>query len=101
VSRHLAVAIEVRRFGQQLFYSALDGAAPDNAEWIRRKGNTRSTFLSQLLRHRARFKAEKQQFKRPLRPINVGLRCGRRVLSADRGSGRSYWAVNRIWPASP
>jgi hypothetical protein len=30
VSRHHAVAIEVRRFGQQLFYSALAGAAPDN-----------------------------------------------------------------------
>ena len=32
VSRHHAVAIEVRRFGQQLFYSALAGAVPDNAE---------------------------------------------------------------------
>jgi uncharacterized protein (UPF0303 family) len=43
-SRHHAVAIEVRRFGQQLFYSALAGAAPDNAEWIRRKGNTVQRF---------------------------------------------------------
>jgi hypothetical protein len=44
VSRHHAVAIEVRRFGQQLFYSALAGAAPNNAEWIRRKGNTVQRF---------------------------------------------------------
>jgi uncharacterized protein (UPF0303 family) len=58
VSRHHAVAIEVRRFGQQLFYSALAGAVPDNAEWIRRKGNTvqrfhRSSYAIGLeLRHR-------------------------------------------------
>jgi uncharacterized protein (UPF0303 family) len=44
VSRHHAVAIEVRRFGQQLFYNALAGAAPDNAEWIRRKSNTVQRF---------------------------------------------------------
>ena len=27
------------RFGQPLFYSALNGSTPDNAEWVRRKGN--------------------------------------------------------------
>jgi uncharacterized protein (UPF0303 family) len=43
-SRHHAVAIEVRRFGQQLFYNALAGATPDNAEWIRRKANTVQRF---------------------------------------------------------
>jgi uncharacterized protein (UPF0303 family) len=44
VSRQHPVAIEVRRFGQQLFYSALAGAVPDNAEWIRRKSNTVQRF---------------------------------------------------------
>ncbi|MBV8898806.1 MAG: heme-degrading domain-containing protein, partial [Verrucomicrobia bacterium] len=39
-----AVAIEVRRFGQQLFFTALTGATPDNAEWIRRKANTVQRF---------------------------------------------------------
>lgn len=43
-SRHHAVAIELRRFGQQLFFSALAGAIPDNAEWIRRKANTVQRF---------------------------------------------------------
>jgi uncharacterized protein (UPF0303 family) len=43
-ARRHAVAIEVRRFGQQLFYSALAGAIPDNAEWIRRKANTVQRF---------------------------------------------------------
>jgi uncharacterized protein (UPF0303 family) len=38
-ARRLPVAIEIKRFGQPLFYSALDGSTPDNAEWVRRKGN--------------------------------------------------------------
>jgi len=37
--RHLSVVIDVRRFGQQLFYTALEGTTPDNAEWVRRKSN--------------------------------------------------------------
>ncbi|HEY0793446.1 MAG TPA: heme-degrading domain-containing protein [Chthoniobacterales bacterium] len=43
-SRGHPVAIEVRRFGQQLFYTALAGATPDNADWIRRKSNTVQRF---------------------------------------------------------
>ncbi len=38
-ARGLAVVIDVRRFGQPLFYSALEGTAPDNVEWVRRKSN--------------------------------------------------------------
>lgn len=37
--RRLPVVIDVRRFGQQLFYTALEGTTPDNAEWVRRKSN--------------------------------------------------------------
>jgi uncharacterized protein (UPF0303 family) len=44
VARKLAVVIDVRRFGQPLFYCALAGTAPDNAEWIRRKGNVVARF---------------------------------------------------------
>jgi len=33
----LPVTIDVRRNGQQLFHAALEGTAPDNDEWIRRK----------------------------------------------------------------
>jgi uncharacterized protein (UPF0303 family) len=43
-SRQLPVAIDVRRFGQPLFYSALKGSTPDNAEWVRRKGNVVARF---------------------------------------------------------
>jgi len=39
VDRSLSVVIDVRRFGQPLFYTALEGTTPDNAEWVRRKSN--------------------------------------------------------------
>src|SRR6516164_5386300 len=44
VHRQLPVTIEVRRFGQPLFYSAMKGTAPDNVEWVRRKGNVVARF---------------------------------------------------------
>jgi uncharacterized protein (UPF0303 family) len=42
--RGLAVVIDVRRFGQPLFYTALDGTTPDNPEWVRRKSNVVARF---------------------------------------------------------
>lgn len=45
VKRRLAVAIEIRRCGQLLFHAALPGTTPDNADWIRRKGNVVTRFL--------------------------------------------------------
>ena len=44
VERGLRVVIDVRRFGQPLFYAALDGTTPDNAEWVRRKSNVVARF---------------------------------------------------------
>jgi uncharacterized protein (UPF0303 family) len=44
VERGLGVVIDVRRFGQPLFYAALEGTSPDHAEWIRRKSNTVARF---------------------------------------------------------
>jgi uncharacterized protein (UPF0303 family) len=40
----LPVAIDIRYFGQPLFYAALPGSVPDNAEWVRRKINTVARF---------------------------------------------------------
>jgi len=34
----------VRRFGQPLFYTALEGTTPDNVEWVRRKTNVVARF---------------------------------------------------------
>lgn len=42
--RGLAVVIDVRRFGQPLFYAAMDGTTPDNVEWVRRKSNVVARF---------------------------------------------------------
>lgn len=42
--RKLALVIDIRRFGQPLFYSALAGTTPDNAEWARRKSNVVARF---------------------------------------------------------
>ena len=44
VERKLSLVIDIRRFGQQLFYSALDGTTPDNGEWVRRKTNVVARF---------------------------------------------------------
>ena len=42
--RGLAVVIDVRRFGQPLFYAAMDGTTADNPEWVRRKSNVVARF---------------------------------------------------------
>jgi uncharacterized protein (UPF0303 family) len=44
VARNASVVIDVRRFGQPLFYAALGGTSPDNCEWVRRKGNVVARF---------------------------------------------------------
>jgi uncharacterized protein (UPF0303 family) len=44
IERGLPVVIDVRRFGQPLFYSALKGTTPDNVEWVRRKSNVVARF---------------------------------------------------------
>ena len=39
VERGLKIVIDIRRFGQPLFYTAMPGTTPDNVEWVRRKNN--------------------------------------------------------------
>jgi uncharacterized protein (UPF0303 family) len=40
-----AVAIDVSLIGQQLFFHAMPGTTPNNADWIRRKRNTVFRFF--------------------------------------------------------
>ena len=42
--RGLTLVVDVRRFGEPLFYSAFDGTTPDNVEWVRRKSNVVARF---------------------------------------------------------
>lgn len=44
LERGLPIVVDVRRFGQPLFYVALNGTSPDNPEWVRRKGNVVARF---------------------------------------------------------
>jgi uncharacterized protein (UPF0303 family) len=44
VARNHAIVIDVRTFGLPLFFSALDGTAPDNSAWVRRKSNVVAHF---------------------------------------------------------
>ena len=44
IARNLGLVIDVRRFGEPLFYAALPGTSPNNAEWARRKGNIVAHF---------------------------------------------------------
>jgi uncharacterized protein (UPF0303 family) len=43
-ARKLAVVIDVRRFGQPLFYTALEATTPGNVDWVRRKINVVARF---------------------------------------------------------
>ncbi|MGD0910507.1 MAG: heme-degrading domain-containing protein [Terracidiphilus sp.] len=42
--RGYSIAVDVRRFGQPLFYFAFDGTTPDSPEWIRKKSNVVARF---------------------------------------------------------
>lgn len=42
--RGLSIVVDVRRFGQPLFYTALEGTTPDNVSWVQRKSNVVARF---------------------------------------------------------
>jgi len=44
LARGAPLVIDVRRFGEQLFFCALAGSTPDNADWARRKSNVVNRF---------------------------------------------------------
>ena len=44
IARKAGVVIDVRRFGQPLFYTSLAGTTPDNVDWVRRKSNLVARF---------------------------------------------------------
>lgn len=54
--RALPIAVDIRRGGQQLFHAGLEGSAPDNDEWLRRKSNVVQRLHRSSLR--VRFESE-------------------------------------------
>ncbi|MES2222275.1 MAG: heme-degrading domain-containing protein [Acidobacteriota bacterium] len=45
IQRKFGVVIDVRRFGQPLFFCALEGTSFANSDWVRRKSNVVAHFL--------------------------------------------------------
>ncbi|SIR41110.1 Uncharacterized protein, UPF0303 family [Rhizobium sp. RU20A] len=45
IERQLGIVVDVTLFSMPLFYAALPGSLPDNANWVRRKRNTVFRFL--------------------------------------------------------
>jgi len=58
--RGQAVVIDVRRFGQPLFYTALEGTTPDHPEWVRRKCNVVARFHRSSYAIGLKMKAKKE-----------------------------------------
>jgi uncharacterized protein (UPF0303 family) len=58
--RGQAVVIDVRRFGQPLFYVALEGTTPDHPEWVRRKCNVVARFHRSSYAIGLKMKAKKE-----------------------------------------
>ena len=44
LARSAPLVIDIRRFGQPVFFCALAGSTPDNADWARRKSNVVARF---------------------------------------------------------
>lgn len=44
LARSAPLVIDIRRFGQLLFFCSLAGSTPDNADWARRKSNVVARF---------------------------------------------------------
>jgi len=76
LERGLAVVIDVRRFGQPLFYAALESTTPDNVEWVRRKNNVVSRF------HRSSY------------AVGLKLKAKDETLSEQQGLALSDYATH-------
>ena len=90
--RGLAVVIDVRRFGQPLFYAALDGTTPDNAEWVRRKSNVVARF------HRSSY-AVGLNLKQRTKRFSKNKACRSEIM--PRMADRFRWPLRaRAWWAA-
>ena len=106
VSRKLVLVVDVRRFGQPLFYSAMPGTTPDNVEWVRRKGNVVARFHKSSYAIKLELEAKQsdllQRYGLPIAdyaghggsfPIRVG---GAGVIGSITVSGLPDWADHQL-----
>lgn len=78
VERKLPFVIDIRVAGRALFFTALPGATPDNAEWVQRKVNVVMRY------HRSSYRMGRELVKR-----GIGL-----SLDADRGVDPVHYAAH-------
>jgi len=76
IARQAAIVIDVRRFGQPLFYNALPGTSPDNYAWVRRKINVVARF------HRSSY------------AVGLDLQRQNKTLSEKYGLSLSHYAAH-------
>ena len=98
--RGLAVVIDVRRFGQPLFYAAMDGTTPDNVEWVRRKSNVVARFHSSSYVAGLKEKLKNQTLTESAGPAGCRLRHPWRIVSAARGWRGRGGQRDRLRPAA-
>ena len=79
--RGLAVAVDVHLHGLPLFYCAMPGTTPDNAEWIRRKRNVVLRFFRSL--------------------YAVGLKYQARGITLEAATGLARKTMRRMAAVSP
>jgi len=76
--RGLPLVIDIHRGGQQLFFAALPGSTPDNAEWVRRKVNVVNRFAVSSFLFGRRLAAQGRQLSEALgvAPIDYAPHVG-------------------------
>jgi len=82
LSRNASVVIDVRRFGQPLFYAALAGTSPDNREWARKKSNVVARF------HRSSYAVGLILRQKKTKPSLTNMDCPRRVTHPTEAHSR-------------
>jgi uncharacterized protein (UPF0303 family) len=86
--RGLALVIDVRRFGQPLFYAALEGTTPDNPDWVRRKINVVARFHRSSYRLVLSLKAKNETLLEKLGlPVSEFVAAGGAFPLAVAGAG--------------
>ena len=78
IARKLPMVIDIRVVGRALFFAALPGASPDNAEWARRKINTVMRYHKATYRisREITLSGQKLDESRGVHPIDIAAAGG-------------------------
>ena len=85
--RSLPIVVDVRRFGQPLFYTALKGTTPDNVSWVQRKSNVVARFHRSSYGVGLTMKSKNDSLEARGLPINEYASHGGSFPLAVKGAG--------------